>query len=719
MAILRRARAALRRTASWVLPEDGRPRTGGSVVVAAGAAAVGLLLAFGDAAQRLDYDVYDRLLRAVTRDAAPPADVVVVAIDEPSFRELGMEWPWPRRVHAALVDALARAGARTIVFDVVFDAPAADPENDELFADAIARAGNVILAVDRVDVRDSGYELVQWAEPVEPLARAAAGTGAANIVPDPDGVVRRAWPVVDARPSLALAAASRAGGASTGTDTMFRLLRFKGPSRRGITTVSYYQALGVPGDPASRPLADAGPATGPPAYSETGLLPPGFFSGKTVFVGRALQSAPDAMVDRFATPVDAAMPGVEIHATTFDALLRGRTIADAIEELWMLLATLVALAAASAWLARREGAALRWALGALLIGPATLALAYAGLRWGDVRLPVVPPVLVFVVTGGVVAAWRASLGARQRRLIRRAFEHYVSPAIVAELLRDPSKLAVGGDEYDLTVLFADLEGFTTFAERLAPAEVRARLNALLEIMVEAVVSNRGTVDKLLGDGLVALFGCPVRDADHAAQACRAALAIERGVHDLGRAWANEGLVPPRMRIGVASGRAVAGNFGTPTVFQFTAVGDVVNTASRLEGANRVYGTRILVGEATARAVADRFVLREIDRVRLKGRTATEAVHELLAARLRGATPDSGIAADQRDGSPGERALAQYARALEAYRQRRWDEAMAQLDAHLAASPGDPPAAVLRARCERFRREPPPPQWDGGFEMETK
>ena len=159
--------------------------------VIAVAAAIGMALALSDQAQRLDWAVDDRFVRVAAREAAPPDDVVIVAIDEPSFSELQRPWPWPRRMHGALVDALARGGARTIVFDVVFDMPAADPEDDRLFVEAVRRAGNVILAADVSETADPQYAVVQWAEPFEALARASAGTAAVKLPLDPDGVVRR------------------------------------------------------------------------------------------------------------------------------------------------------------------------------------------------------------------------------------------------------------------------------------------------------------------------------------------------------------------------------------------------------------------------------------------------------------------------------------------------------------------------------------------------
>jgi CHASE2 domain-containing sensor protein len=197
------------------------------------AAAFGMMLALSDQAQRLDWAVDDRFVRVAAREPAPPDNVVIVAIDEPSFSELQRPWPWPRRMHGALVEALARGGARTIVFDVVFDTPAADPEDDRLFVEAVQRAGNVILAADVSETTDQRYAVVQWAEPFDALARAAEGTGAVKLPFDPDGVLRRGGLTVEGRAGLAFAAARLVPGASASASESAapRLIGFRGAPR--------------------------------------------------------------------------------------------------------------------------------------------------------------------------------------------------------------------------------------------------------------------------------------------------------------------------------------------------------------------------------------------------------------------------------------------------------------------------------------------------------
>ena len=308
----------------FFLPEDGLVRGAPFSVVAAAGLAAALAVGSSSFAQRVEWSVYDRFAATATRDPQPPDDIVVIAIDEPSFSEMRMQWPWPRRVHAQLIDALVNAGARTIVLDLLFDEPSTG-DDDQALADAVRRAGNVILASDRAETTDRGYRIEQWVEPLPLLAEAAAAVAAVGVERDPDGVIRRGAGAIDGRPTVALAAASRQPGFVPPPDPEHpRLIHFPGATRRGIVTVSYYQAI------------------------EPGLLPADMFRGKIVLVGQSLSAAAAIdQADHFRTPVAVAMPGVEIHASQIDTLLRRRAIADPFERYlawlsWALLAGLVA-----------------------------------------------------------------------------------------------------------------------------------------------------------------------------------------------------------------------------------------------------------------------------------------------------------------------------------------------------------------------------------------
>jgi adenylate cyclase len=674
------------RAATWLrqsfLPARAIPQPLPSAVIAAIGLAAGLAFATLPIFQRVEWTLYDLTMRASTRNPHPPSDLVVVAIDEPSFSEIGLQWPWPRRLHASLIDALVRGGARTIVLDLVFDVPS-DPADDEALARAVRAAGNVVLASDRAATSDRAYSVQQWIEPLGPFAAGAAAVGAAGIEMDPDGVLRRTALTVDGRPTLALAAAMRQPGfILPGDPGSSRLIHFAGAPRLGILTVSYYQAL------------------------EAGLLPSGIFRNKIVLVGRSLASAAALeAADHFRTPVSPRMAGVEVHANLAHTLLRHSAIADPFGAYLPFAVLCVAVGAVAGVIFFRVPPSA--GLAALVaVTAAETALAYIALARDNLRLPIVGPLLAATGVYATSTAYRFSLGQRERRQIKRAFQHYVAPAIVQQMLDDPSRLALDGEEYDLTVMFTDLEGFTTVAERLTPEQLRSKLSTYFTAMMDRLLAEHATLDKFIGDAIMVYFGCPVRDAAHPLQGCRAALSIQRRLAELNASWGPEGFPELRMRIGINTGVAVAGNMGTDAIFNFTIIGDCVNLASRLEGVNKEYGTFTLVGADTWSHVHDQFEGRELDWIRVKGKIHPIAIYELAAEA--GALP------------PARRAVFdRFAEGLALYRHAQWHEAAAAFRGALEIDPQDGPSRVFVARCAGYAVDPPQGDWDGVHVMHTK
>lgn len=623
-------------------------------------------------------------MRVATAGSPPAPGIVVVAIDEPTFAEVGLQWPWPRSLHAELIGAIAHAGARTIVLDLLFDTPGRSPDDDRALVEAVGAARNVVLATDLGVVEDRGYSVTQWADPFPALAAAAAGLGVVRLPFDPEGVLRRAPLVVEDRPTLSAAAVMHARGlrapADAGTP---RLVWFNGPPRRGILTVSYYQAL----DPGR-------------------MLPPGIFRDKIVLVGRSLAAPPiDEMTDHFRTPQALRMAGVEVHATIVDALLRGRFVADPFGALVPIVLLSLGVALFAAIVLFRAGPL----LALVLLASTALLLAAAGyglLAGARMRVPVLTPVVALAGVYAAGASYRFALVSRERRLIKRAFQHYVAPAIVEIMLRDPARLRLGGEQYEVTVLFSDIEGFTALAETLTPGDLQRRLSGYFKEMLEQVLAERGTLDKLIGDAIMAYFGCPVADPDHAAQACRAALAMQRRMIDLNRAWGAQGLRGLRTRIGINTGPVIAGNMGTDTIFNFTVLGDCVNLASRLEGVNKEYGSLTIVSEDTWSRVRAEFEARELDWIRVKGKQQPVAIYELAARR---GELDTGRRA----------AFERFAAGLTRYREGCWPAARAAFAAALDLDPADAPSRVFLSRCDHYAAHPPVEPWDGVHTMHTK
>lgn len=681
MAPLVRIAARLR---AFFLPDRGVLLRWPYIVVAAAGIAIGAAIAFTEPGQRLEWNLYDRYARAQAIGGEPAPGLVVVAIDEPSFTEVGLPWPWPRSIHAALVDQLVQGGARSIAFDILFDVPARDPEDDATFAEAIRRAGNVLLGSDQAVIEDRSYSMTQWSEPTPVLAAAAAAAGVIRIPIDPDGVIRRSILTYEGRPSMALAVASREPGFALphGVDaSAAQLFRFNGEPRRGIMTVSYYQAL------------DAANA-----------LPADFFKDKHVLVGRALAATTiDPVADHFRTPVAVAMPGVEIHATIVDALLRSRFIADPFGQPLAWLALSVVVGAMVSVALYRAGPVIAPSIAA---GSVALVLIGGYLAFvSGVHVPAMATSLVVTSAYALTAAYRFGLMTSERRMIKRAFQHYVSPAIVEQMLNDPSKLKLGGEEYEVTVLFSDLEGFTTLSELLTPAQLSSHLGDYFKEMLDVLLPQRGTLDKLIGDAIMMYFGCPIPDKRHPFEACRGALAMQERMISLNAEWGRESLPRLRTRIGINTGIAVAGNMGTSTIFNYTILGDCVNLASRLEGVNKEYGTLTIIGEDTWTLVRDEFDTRELDWIRVKGKRQPVAIYELVAEAGR---------IDERKREVFKR----FAEGLQLYRDQRWSDAARTFDAALDIDAEDGPSKVIAARCAYYRTHAPE-AWDGVHVMQLK
>jgi adenylate cyclase len=297
-------------------------------------------------------------------------------------------------------------------------------------------------------------------------------------------------------------------------------------------------------------------------------------------------------------------------------------------------------------------------------------------------------------------------GLRERELIKSTLERYVSKNVAAELLRDPGRVALAGARRELTVLFVDLGGFTSLAEELAPEVVVAHLNEYFDAVCGAVLEEDGTVKEFQGDGVVAFWGAPIAQPDHAARACRAALVTAQRLELLRARWTARGTPAPGYRLGLHSAELVAGEIGSAERGAYGIVGDGMNLAARIESANKSYGTRVLVSDATRAALGSAFLLREIDHVRVVGRKRPVRLFELVALDA---------SADARARTCCEL----YERALRAYRERAFSESLRILDELLAAVPDDGPALVLRARVSELERSAPPADWDAIFALETK
>lgn len=537
---------------------------------------------------------------------------------------------------------------------------------------------------------------------LESLSEAAASSGYFSVTSDPDGVVR--WMPLVVRsgeelfPPLSVLCAWHQLGRPP-------LALKAGP--RGVDGIQMGDRL-IPTDEHGRLLVNyLGPPKTFPYVSATDILAgrhdKDAFRGRIVLVGATAIGTHDLR----STPVTAAVyPGVEIHATVIDNILTGAFLAKPEwSRMYDLLAIVVLGAAVGLVLPRLH------AVSGLLFATGLFALYILVARWlfvyQNIWLGVVYPLLALSVNYIALTVYSYVSEERQRRQIKQTFRQYVAPTVVEEILKDPSQLKLGGEEKVLTVLFSDLEGFTTHSERYAPHEVGDMLSEYYDRMTERVFASEGTLKEYVGDELMAIWGAPIAQADHAARACAAALGMREAREVLGSEWTKIGRPRLRARTGINSGPMLVGNLGSSYRFAYGVLGDHVNLASRLEGLNRVYGTEIIIGENTADLVNGAFVLRELDMVRVKGRHQAVRVYELLATSGTTLPPQQ------------DEALRLYAAGLQAYRKQLWGDARELFQQCGALWPGDGPSRTMGERCEAYRAAPPPEEWDGVFEQLVK
>jgi adenylate cyclase len=591
--------------------------------------------------------------------------IVILAIDEPSFQELRVQWPFPRSLHARLLQRLHADGAAAVGFDVIFADPSNDAD-DAAFASAISAAAPVVLASSQ-ELLESGNAAMWTAVlPIAPLLAAGAIPADTGLDPDEDYVVRRQ----PGNPQTFSAELARlTPGNPPGPQRAADLIEYLGP-RGTIDTRSYYQAV-LPG-----------------------LLPQGFFKDKIVLVGRTTRSAVElrnARADTFNSPFaagqgDRLFPGVEIQATLLANRLAGGGL-HTLSSGWglaliVVLGTLLALAGTGS----HPGLAVAFA--------AVLAAGVAALSWAlfsvqKLWLPPVFPVAALLALSAATGLLNY-LALRQRGLhVRRMFSQYVPPEVVARLVEQPDLMRLGGEAREVTLMFTDLAGFTAMSERLSAEQTVEVLSAYFDAMSSIVHRYQGTVDKFIGDAIMAFWGAPLADAAHAEHAVRAAIDMQAAMPALLEQLRSRGLPPIAMRIGLHTGRAAIGNVGSSTRFSYTAIGDAVNLAARLEGANKAFGTEILLSQSTASRLPPDLPLRPLDDVVVKGKTEPVRVFTPCAdAQLR------------------ERSAA----ALTAFCERHWDESEAQLRAILKLHPADSAAVRLLKRISELRALPADSPW---------
>jgi adenylate cyclase len=711
----------------------------------------------------IELKLYD--LKFLYRGSRPPApEIALVAVDDDSVKKVG-RWPWSREVIAQLIRQIKEADARILGLDIVFaehqetaammclqnlrrslvQERAATPrvlalmeqeekraDVDRLLAQVIGQGAPTILgfffvgvgghtlaprigqALGPKAIRASTYNMVRWldqtrrliimgAQGVEvnlpEITEHAAGGGYFNMVPDPDGIVR--W--------LPLALAYGPDIFAPLTLVTLQHYRHKEPlgislSRFGVEEVRLGREK-IPVDRFGRMFINyLGPPGTIPTYSAAqvleGGLPPGALKDKLVLVGATAVGIFDLRV----TPFSGICPGLEIQATVLDNILRRDFIHTPANVSLTTMVIVLAIGLIFGLLLPRLSAVGAIAI-TLLVAQAYIAINYLAFRYFGLQLEVFYPLLEVAGVYTGITLQRFLAEERERVRIKKAFQSFVAPEVVNQIIRHPDKLRLGGERRELSILFSDIRGFTTLSETMEPEAIVAVLHDYLNPMSEIVVKHGGTLDKYIGDAIMALFGAPLEQPDHSRRACRTALEMVQKLKDLDREWVERGRPALKVGIGINSGLVSVGNMGSNRLFDYTAIGDNVNLASRLEGLNKFYGTEILVAASTVRHLDNSFIFREVDLVRVKGKKHPITIYEVLG-----------------EGAPAEklaRFLELYNEGLACFRGCRWGEGMEAFQAACDLNPHDALCAHYLQLTQKYAENPPGPDWDGVTTMVEK
>jgi adenylate cyclase len=695
------------------------------------------------------FDTFQRLDPRV-KTARP---VTIVDIDEPSLAKLG-QWPWPRTRIADLVTNLTRLGAVAIAFDVIFSEPdrlnpdvAADtfrdldeetraklhalPSNDQVFADAMRRSrvvlgesgiNQVLMELDKTlpvtGLAMLGQDPLRFMVKFPGLLRntpvlekAAGGRGLLTINPERDGIIRRVPMILQAQGQTMPSLSFEMLRVVTGTDTVFIK-----SDRAGITSVGV-KGFQVPTDRNGQlwvHFAHRDPTLYVSALDVLeGRVPPEKIKGKLVLIGTSAVGLNDIKT----TPVSAAMPGVEIHAQVLEAaltktLLSQPPYAPALEFGSALLLGLLVIAFAP------------------LFGPVTLvgvgalfATLLIGTSWAyyvrarelvDFTYPLLSTTTIYLTLIFTSFVREQS----QRRQIRSAFGQYLSPALIEQLAQSPDKLKLGGEEREMTIMFSDVRGFTTISESFKhdPQGLTSLMNRFLTPLTNAILARKGTIDKYMGDAIVAFWNAPLDDNQHQINGCEAALDMQERIDELNKLReleAKEGgpaYFPLNVGVGLNTGTCVVGNLGSDVRFDYSVLGDSVNLASRLEGQTKEYGFPIIVGSNTALAVKDRFAILELDFIMVKGKKEPEVIYAIAGRE------------DVAQSGRFQRLRNLTIEMLACYRDRDWDGALTAIERGRKTDLADSLAQLYdmyEERLHAYQASPPPPDWNGAFQLLKK
>ncbi len=684
---------------------------------------------------KLEWTTYD--LRFEHRGEKYPKDnIIILDVDQDTYSDLEIKWPYPMAYHAKVLERLFQAGAKVVCFDIIFDNISSKPQEDSLFAATIKQCKNVILAQQFLYLAGGEHykSMQSFVRPNPVLLSGEPYLGFIGVPQEKDNAARRYQVINQAldevfsdNPRYAYSKGELIAAMPLQAVTLFRNLEDPKIQVSAARNSIIAGNIEVPIEKGGRILINF---AGPPRTFKT--LPyrqifrdddfallieksPGYFQNKIVLIGVTLKEFHDLFNTPFVEKsVDTSemgspkekqlMPGVEIIANTIQTILDESYIDHMTTE--KVVGFCFILSLICSFFTIRFGP--RKGLLFLIFGLGALTgIAFYLFSHYNFWLNLIYPAATLLLTFSSDVFYHYMTEEREKQYIRKAFGHYLNPSVVEQLAQNPDSLKLGGQKRELTVMFSDIRGFTTLSESMDAEELTNFLNEYLTAMTDIILKNTGTVDKYMGDAIMAFWGAPLDDPNHAYRCCITCLEQMRKLHEMQAKWRAEGKHALDIGIGINTGDMTVGNMGSTQRFDYTVLGDSVNLGSRLEGTNKDYGTNIIMGERTYALVKDRLIARQLDRIRVKGKLEPVEIYEVIAEK----------AADLPEGYP--KAYEIYSEGVRAYFNRDWLKAIECFQQTLDIITDDGPSQKHLHQCEIYRDHPPAADWDGVYIKTSK
>lgn len=666
--------------------------------------------------------------------------VVIVALTDQSFDVLPNSLVFPRSYYARAIRNLYAAGAKVVGIDVTFDGPMAIRGDDSTLAAVLRKHPSTVLAVRNTISVSGRYTILKSGDYFHNIfIRDDSSMGAVFVQDDPDGVVRRYLPMVSfqtgrdsytAVPSFGFEAVSRYLGlgnkVAVDSTGIFRLGSIKIPKYTQNSMLINY-----PGPTGSFPTYDIWEVLDDSSFTTLdernfgvqinaydSLRAENVFKNKIVLIGAEYPESGDLKPIPFlknpADPSSNSAYGVEIHAAAIETLLNGNFFRPSgawTDILEMFIGAFLIAMTSFIFKSAKHSRMFLVIFVPLLVTAAVVFGSYEAAFIFFVRdrivMKIIYPILAYSMSYVSVVVYQFVSERRAKTAIKSLFSRYVDPSVVNQLVGNPDLVRLGGERKELTVLFSDIASFTSVSEKLAPEDLVAHLNDYLTAMTEVVFENSGTLDKYIGDAIIAFWGAPLEVKEHAYRACTTALEMTRRLDSLHKKWISEGKPVLNFRVGINTGEMIVGNVGGRDRFDYTVIGDNVNLASRLESANKMYRSRIMMSEYTYKLVHDKVYVRELDLIVVKGKTKPVRIYELISDNVDEVGPEK------------RKLVEMYCEGLAKFRNREWQTAKELFEKVLSTDPADYPSEMYLERCMLYEMEPPPAEWNGVFIMQTK